>query len=110
MVRRSVVSLAPVVLAGLALGALACRRSGAPRDDTQPPANSPEPARLAVLLVFDQMRADYLTRWQALFGDGGFRRLCSEGAWFQNCHYDYANTMTGPGHATFSTGCPPRDH
>src|SRR5262249_55612478 len=46
----------------------------------------PGPCRLAVLIIFDQMRADYLERWQPLWGDGGLRRLQAEGAWFTNCH------------------------
>lgn len=66
--------------------------------------------RLAVLVVFDQMRGDYLTRWDELFEDGGFHRLEKEGAWFQNCHYNYANTFTGAGHASLVTGCSPDRH
>jgi hypothetical protein len=66
--------------------------------------------RLAVLVVFDQLRGDYLSRWQGLFGPGGFRRLQTEGAWFSNCHYPYAATLTGPGHASILTGCSPPDH
>ncbi|MFO0927912.1 MAG: alkaline phosphatase family protein [Gemmataceae bacterium] len=73
-----------------------------------PPTN--ERPKLAVLLVFDQLRGDYLARWERLFGDGGFRRLCGDGAWFQHCHYPYATTLTAPGHATISTGCPPETH
>ena len=68
------------------------------------------PPRLAVLIVFDQMRADYLTRWDSLFGGGGFHRLEREGAWFQNCHYPYAATWTAPGHASLATGCSPMKH
>jgi predicted AlkP superfamily pyrophosphatase or phosphodiesterase len=65
---------------------------------------------LAVLVVFDQMRGDYLTRWDNLFGDGGFHRLEKEGSWFQNCHYPYANTVTGAGHASLVSGCSPSRH
>ena len=50
-----------------------------------PPAQN-GPPRLIVLVYFDQMRGDYLARWQGLYGRGGFRRLCTEGAWFTNCH------------------------
>jgi len=56
------------------------------------------------------MRADYLSRWQSLFGDGGIRRLQTEGAWFQNCNYPYAYTVTAPGHASILTGCSPDRH
>jgi predicted AlkP superfamily pyrophosphatase or phosphodiesterase len=73
-----------------------------------PPA--PERPRLAVMIVFDQLRGDYLERWQSLFGDGGFRRLQNEGAWFTNCHYPYAHTVTAAGHASLATGCLPPQH
>jgi hypothetical protein len=66
--------------------------------------------RLAVLIVFDQMRADYLTRWQTLFDKGGFPRLLKEGTWFQNCNYPYAGTVTAAGHASLVTGCSPCKH
>jgi hypothetical protein len=61
-------------------------------------------------VVFDQMRADYLTRWESLFGDEGIRRLQKDGAWFRNCHYPYAATWTAAGHASLLTGCSPRKH
>ena len=65
--------------------------------------------KLAVLVVFDQMRSDYLEKWQPLFVSDGFVRLQTEGAWFTNCHYPYATTTTGPGHASMLTGtCPDR--
>src|SRR5436190_1450344 len=47
---------------------------------TPPPAAFDERPRLAVVVVFDQMRGDYLQRWQDLFEPGGFRRLQQEGA------------------------------
>src|SRR5262249_28756596 len=76
----------------------------------QTPAQARPQVRLAVLVVFDQLRADYLQRWQELFGPGGFRRLQEEGACFENCHYPYAHTFTGPGHASLLTGCCPDQH
>jgi predicted AlkP superfamily pyrophosphatase or phosphodiesterase len=66
--------------------------------------------KLLVLVVFDQMRGDYLQRWQELFAEGGFARLQKGGAWFTNCHYPYAVTQTGPGHASMLTGCAPDQH
>ena len=68
-------------------------------------AEAPAPPRLLVLIVFDQMRGDYLLRWHDLFCPDGFRRLEREGTWFTNCHYAYAITTTGPGHASLLTGC-----
>jgi len=65
--------------------------------------------KLAVLVVFDQMRGDYLQKWQPLFRPDGFVRLQNEGAWFTKCYYPYATTTTGPGHASMLTGtCPDR--
>jgi hypothetical protein len=66
--------------------------------------------RLAVLIVFDQLRGDYPARWQELFVKDGFRRFQTEGAWFQNCHYPYSDTITAPGHASVATGCSPHKH
>jgi hypothetical protein len=74
-----------------------------------PPAESAAP-RLAVLVVFDQLRSDYPERWAELYGDGGFRRLETSGAWFKNCYYDYASTVTGAGHASIATGRAPDTH
>src|SRR6516162_9235910 len=98
-----------IAIAGvLALAAFAdvlLSGSGAPK-----PAAYERP-RLAVLVVFDQMRGDYLERWQELYAaEGGFRRLEQEGAWFQNCHYPYAHTVTAAGHASILTGCSPDKH
>lgn len=70
---------------------------------------APRP-KLVVLVVFDQMRGDYVKKWQPLFGEGGFKRLQSEGAWFTNCHYPYAFTLTGPGHTSLVTGTTPSVH
>jgi len=76
------------------------------------PLSAAEPAKtkLLVLVVFDQFRGDYPERWGELFGKDGFRRLQTEGAWFNNCHYPYATTQTGPGHASMLTGCSPNGH
>lgn len=77
--------------------------------DKEPSPASPR-VRLAVLVVFDQLRGDYLEKWQDLFEKDGFRRLQTDGAWFQNCHYPYAHTVTAAGHASLLTGCPPMVH
>ncbi|NBR05265.1 MAG: alkaline phosphatase family protein [Planctomycetes bacterium] len=66
--------------------------------------------KLGILLVFDQLRGDYISRWQDHFVKDGFLRLTSEGAWFENCHYPYSGTLTGAGHATLTTGATPSVH
>src|SRR5579859_4430258 len=85
---------------------LSCGRKADPKTVQAPKGK----LKLAVIVVFDQMRGDYLGRWEKLFGEGGFRRLMKEGAWFQNCHYPYAFTLTAPGHASLVTGTSPYKH
>ncbi|MEN3026893.1 MAG: alkaline phosphatase family protein [Chlorobiota bacterium] len=65
--------------------------------------------RLVVVLVFDQMRGDYLWRWQPLWSSG-FKRLLSEGFWYRNCLIQHGATVTCAGHATLATGAPPSQH
>ena len=65
--------------------------------------------KLVVLVVVDQMRADYLTRYASLY-EKGFKRLTTEGAWFQNAAYPYMSTLTCVGHTTIATGTLPFHH
>jgi predicted AlkP superfamily pyrophosphatase or phosphodiesterase len=66
--------------------------------------------KLIVIIVIDQFRGDYLERYRDQFGEGGFRLLLDRGAYFTDCHYDYANTRTAPGHATLLTGAYSNGH
>ncbi|MFL5246057.1 MAG: alkaline phosphatase family protein [Gemmataceae bacterium] len=99
------------VLAGLilplAMLGMAFTANGA---KTPAAENRPPGPRLVVLLLFDQLRGDYLERWDDLFNEDGFHRLEREGAWFQNCHYPYAHTVTAAGHGSVGTGCSPNVH
>ncbi len=65
---------------------------------------------LIVVIVIDQFRGDYLERYHEQFGDAGFRMLMDRGAYFNNCHYNYANTRTAPGHSTLFTGAYSNGH
>jgi predicted AlkP superfamily pyrophosphatase or phosphodiesterase len=65
--------------------------------------------KLVVLIVVDQMRADYLTRYASLY-EKGLKRLTSDGAWFQNAAYPYMSTLTCVGHTTIATGTLPYRH
>ena len=70
-----------------------------------------EPARpkLVVLLVVDQMRADYVDKFRQQW-TGGLGRLVERGAWFRQAAYPYWSTLTCVGHATISTGSFPATH
>jgi predicted AlkP superfamily pyrophosphatase or phosphodiesterase len=72
---------------------------------------TPTPTRpqLVVMLVVDQMRADYVDKFQGQW-TGGLKRLIEEGAWFREAAYPYAATETCVGHATISTGSFPATH
>ena len=72
--------------------------------------NRSEPPRLVVALTVDQMRADYLHRYAAGFGEGGFNRFLNEGFAGMDHHFSYAPTYTGPGHASIATGTTPAVH
>lgn len=66
--------------------------------------------KLVVGIVVDQMRQEYLYRFEAKYGQGGFKRLMGEGFMLKNAHYNYAPTVTGPGHASIYTGTTPAIH
>ncbi len=68
------------------------------------PARRP---RLVLLIVADQFRYDYLTRFAPLFGKGGLRRLMRDGALWTNANFNYIPTKTAPGHSAIMTGAPP---
>ncbi|MBU2491380.1 MAG: alkaline phosphatase family protein [Bacteroidetes bacterium] len=65
--------------------------------------------KLAVIIVVDQMRYDYLIRYAGYF-DSGISNLLSNGAYFTEAYHDHAFTATAPGHATIATGCFPSKH
>jgi arylsulfatase A-like enzyme len=67
--------------------------------------------KLVVILVLDQFRGDYLDRFRADFKTpNGFNLFLKRGAYFPECYYDYANTMTAPGHSTIGTGAYTNGH
>jgi hypothetical protein len=87
------------------------------RVEVGPPAAVPGP-RLAVIVVFDQLRADHLARFAPRFlpptgpqGEpGGFRYLMESGAWYPYAEHRQLQCMTCPGHANISTGAYPYRH
>ncbi|MFD2785883.1 alkaline phosphatase PafA [Hymenobacter rubripertinctus] len=93
-------SLSLLLAATLALPAFAQKNT----------APTPERPKLVVGIVVDQMRYDYLYRYWSKYGSGGFRRLLREGFSYENAHYNYVPTYTGPGHASIYTGTTPSGH
>ncbi len=68
---------------------------------------TPQQPKLIIGIVVDQMRYDYLYKYSHHYGEGGIKRLLREGKSFENAHYNYAPTYTGPGHAAIYTGTSP---
>jgi predicted AlkP superfamily pyrophosphatase or phosphodiesterase len=66
--------------------------------------------KLIVGIVVDQMRWDYLYRYNDRYQTGGFKRLLGEGFTCENAHIDYLPTETGPGHSCIYTGSVPAIH
>jgi predicted AlkP superfamily pyrophosphatase or phosphodiesterase len=65
--------------------------------------------KLVVMIVVDQMRADYLDVFKAHW-KGGFRTLLNDGAVFERGRYPFLHTVTCAGHSTIGTGTFPRTH
>jgi hypothetical protein len=65
--------------------------------------------RLVLLIVVDQFRYDYLTRFGDLFTSRGLGRLMRDGASWTEANYDHVPTYTAPGHATLMTGAWPSE-
>ena len=108
------------ILAGVALWVAICTPASlgqlatARKKATPGTAEKRAPVRLArpklvVMLVVDQMRADYVDKFQGQW-TGGLKRLVEQGAWFRDAAYPYAATETCVGHSTISTGAFPATH
>lgn len=84
----------------------------APMAQTSParPSELSKRPRLVLLIVVDQFRFDYLTRFGDLFARNGIGRLMRDGARWTNADYDQMPTYTAPGHASLMTGSWPRQN
>jgi len=94
------------------VAALTLLPAGAP-GASRPPATRNEsavaagPPRLVVVVVVDQLRADYIDRFRPFFGEGGFERFIKDGARMTRARYRHGITVTCAGHATILTGSSP---
>jgi predicted AlkP superfamily pyrophosphatase or phosphodiesterase len=69
-----------------------------------------EKPKLVVGIVVDQMKMEYLYRFENDFSEKGFKRLMKDGYTFHNMHYNFMPTYTAPGHASIYTGTTPAMH
>ena len=88
----------------------ACAAMAQAKTERRAPAAKPASRpKLVVMIVVDQMRADYVDKFRGQW-TGGLKRLVDEGAWFHEAAYPYAATETCVGHSTISTGSFPATH
>lgn len=66
--------------------------------------------KLVVGIVVDQMRWDYLYKYYNRYGNGGFKRLLTEGFSCENAMINYVPSVTGVGHSSIYTGSVPAIH
>ena len=69
-------------------------------------AATPKKPKLVVVIIVDQCRYDYLTRFRADF-KGGFDRLLKNGATFTEAHDDFFPALTAVAHSVILTGAMP---
>jgi len=69
-----------------------------------------ERPKLVVGIVVDQMRWDYLYRYNDLYTEGGFKRLMAEGYNCENTMINYVPSITAIGHSSIFTGSVPAIH
>ncbi|CAL1518995.1 alkaline phosphatase PafA [Chitinophaga sp. MM2321] len=70
---------------------------------------APKP-KIVVGMMVDQMRWDYLYRYSARYGNGGFKRLLRDGFRCEQTYINYAPTVTACGHTSVYTGTTPAVH
>lgn len=74
------------------------------------PVHSAERPKLVVAILVDQLRYDYMERFNDQFVPGGFKLLTEQGTFMTFARYNYFPTVTGPGHASFLSGTTPASH
>ena len=72
-------------------------------------STNPQP-KLVVGIMVDQMRWDFLYKYQKHYGKGGFNRLMNGGYNLNNVMIDYVPTVTAIGHTSAYTGSVPSIH
>src|SRR6266851_4277716 len=109
LVQRGMMAAAFFLAGSIPLVPRTAAQAPPPRAAAPKTSQAPAKPKLVVLLVVDQMRADYVDKFLGQW-TGGLKRLVDEGAWFRDAAYPYAATETCVGHATISTGAFPSTH
>ena len=73
-------------------------------------SNAAAQPKLVVVLVVDGLPQEQVTRYREQFGQGGFRRLLEQGAWFSDAHQAHGITVTAIGHSAVLSGAYPYQH
>ena len=94
------------VISFLSMALLGCVTASAQQSNTA----AIERPKLVVGIVVDQMRWDYLYRYQKRYTDGGFKRLLGEGFSCENTMIPYVPSVTAIGHTCIYTGSVPSIH
>lgn len=94
------------VISFLSMALLGCGTASAQQSN----AAAIERSKLVVGIVVDQMRWDYLYRYQKRYTDGGFKRLLGEGFSCENTMIPYVPSVTAIGHTCIYTGSVPSIH
>lgn len=94
------------VISFLSMALLGCGTASAQQSNTV----AIERPKLVVGIVVDQMRWDYLYRYQKRYTDGGFKRLLGEGFSCENTMIPYVPSVTAIGHTCIYTGSVPSIH
>lgn len=94
------------VISFLSMALLGCGTASAQQSNTV----AIEHPKLVVGIVVDQMRWDYLYRYQKRYTDGGFKRLLGEGFSCENTMIPYVPSVTAIGHTCIYTGSVPSIH
>jgi predicted AlkP superfamily pyrophosphatase or phosphodiesterase len=66
--------------------------------------------KLVLVIAVDGLPQEQVTRYRSQFGEGGFRRLLDQGAWFNNAHQAHGVTVTAVGHTAILSGAYPYQH
>ncbi|WP_230409645.1 alkaline phosphatase family protein [Undibacterium fentianense] len=101
MRRRLLASLATFIFASHSLPVIAAK---------QPISTEYKAPKLILVLVVDGLPNEQVQRYRHQFGEGGFKRLLEQGAWFGNAHQAHGVTVTAVGHAAVLSGAYPYQH